>query len=203
MTTMSTATSDLVYVWTWLPGTTEPIPAGVLAPREGALRFGYGRGYLARPNAIALGRDLPLSPGWVDPLELMPSSLRDAAPDAWGMRVILARVTGGRRNDLDMLDQSRYLLESGSNRPGAVDFQASASAYAAREDTAPLDQLHRGAQAVDDGRIVPHSLDAALLAGTSIGGARPKALLRDDAGEWIAKFSSRAVTGARLRTPAP
>jgi len=35
---MSTPTSE-AYVWVWLPGHTQPVPAGVLAPARGVLAF--------------------------------------------------------------------------------------------------------------------------------------------------------------------
>ena len=57
----------------------------------------------------------------------MPSSIRDAAPDAWGRRVILNKTLGLKGADTDRaeLDELTYLLESGSDRIGALDFQRS------------------------------------------------------------------------------
>lgn len=46
------------------------------------------------------------------------------------------------------------------------------------------------ADRVSDGRPLPPALDLALLHGSSVGGARPKALLKGDGVELIAKFSS-------------
>jgi serine/threonine-protein kinase HipA len=73
-----------------------------------------------------------------------------------------------------------YLLESGSDRIGAIDFQASSSEYVPRSvDQATLRELAESAQRVEQGIPLSPALDRALLHGSSVGGARPKALLRD------------------------
>lgn len=127
----------------------------------------------------------------------MPSSIRDASPDAWGRRVILNRAFGvkaGKLNGLD-LDELTFLLESGSDRIGALDFQASATKYIRRgTGHATLDQLMTAAERVEMNLPLSAELDQALHHGSSIGGARPKALIDDDARKCIAKFSSSADT---------
>jgi serine/threonine-protein kinase HipA len=87
------------------------------------------------------------------------------------------------------------LLESGSDRVGALDFQRSAGDYVARErEHASLDELATSAQRVEEGIPLSPALDAALLRGSSIGGARPKALIDDGQRRLIAKFTSRTDT---------
>jgi serine/threonine-protein kinase HipA len=184
-----------MYVWAWLPGDTEPVVAGVLQSSGEDLHFAYADSYLNRSDAVSLSPTLPLSDRWFTEVEdmRMPSALRDAAPDAWGRRVILDKVTGvhGRDADVNTLHESVYLLESGSNRFGAIDFQERHDVYAPREETATLDELHHAAELLDAGESLSESLARALVRGTSIGGARPKALLRGSEGmEYIAKFSS-------------
>lgn len=189
------STSDPIYVWTWLPGHTDPVPAGALRPADDRFQFGYAQSYLDRPEAMSLyAPELPLRRGWVDPPggQVMPSCLRDGAPDAWGRRVILDRAIGrrGRDADPDDVSERRYLLEPGSNRFGANDFQARADLYAPRHTSAALDELHEAAQRLAAGEHLTPELAAPLVHGTSVGGARPKATLADDAGrEYIAKFS--------------
>ncbi len=89
------------FVWAWLPGQAEPVVAGRLAPTPLGLQFNYGRSYLARVDAIPLYLpELPLQTG-LRPLPTgltMPGCLRDAAPDAWGRRVILNRLLGHEGN---------------------------------------------------------------------------------------------------------
>jgi serine/threonine-protein kinase HipA len=168
------------YVWIWLPGRGEPVVAGKLE-RDGALvRFNYGRSYLDMADrdegAIPLYEpELPLRRGTLPlPRGLnMPGCIRDAAPDAWGRRVILNRLLGARGAGADTgdLDELTYLLESGSDRVGALDFQ-------------------RSARRVERGVPLSPALDQALFHGSSIGGARPKALIEDGAEKFVAKFSS-------------
>lgn len=182
------------FVWVWLPDEAEPVVAGRLAPTPEGLQFNYGRSYLARANAIALYLpELPLRPGLLPlPAGLaMPGCLRDAAPDAWGRRVILHQCGHRGAADTGLLDELSYLLASASNRAGALDFQASASAYQAREDAgATLEQLLDSAALIERGMPLSPALARALQHGTSIGGARPKAALAAADGQWIAKFSS-------------
>src|SRR5436190_18893009 len=109
---------DEAYIWTWLPGETRPMVAGRLALIDDKLVFNYGRSYLARPNATALYEpELPLTAGALPLLNglAMPSCIRDAAPDAWGRRVLINRKLGARGAQIDTteLTELTYLLESG------------------------------------------------------------------------------------------
>jgi serine/threonine-protein kinase HipA len=89
------------------------------------------------------------------------------------------------------LDELTYLLESGSDRIGALDFQRSSTDYQTRFGTnVTLDELVEAAERVEKGIPLSHELDVALHHGTPIGGARPKALIEGDGKKYIAKFSS-------------
>jgi serine/threonine-protein kinase HipA len=185
------------FVWVWLPGAAHPVVAGRLDTAGEGLTFTYGRSYLAREGRIALYLpELPLSRGRISPLVGdVAGCIADAAPDAWGQRVILNHRVG--RNALDTTDLNllTYLLESGSDRIGALDFQSSASEYLARATgNATLTELAESAERVEQGVPLSSALDQALLHGSSVGGARPKALLSDGARRLIAKFSSTADT---------
>ena len=184
------------YVWTWLPDRTEPVVAGRIARTPEGLQFNYGQSYLARDGAVPLYLpELPLREGLLPlrPGLPMPGCLRDASPDAWGRRVILNRELGlaGNRADTDAFDELSYLLLSGSDRIGALDFQTSATRYTARvSDEISLAELLESAEMVERGVPLTPALGKALLHGTSIGGARPKAALSGDGRKWIAKFSA-------------
>ncbi|MGA7298439.1 MAG: HipA domain-containing protein [Rhodanobacteraceae bacterium] len=184
------------YVWVWLPGQIEPVAAGRLVVTEHGLQFNYGQSYLARPDAMALYvPELPLKAGSLPLLPglSMPGCLRDASPDAWGRRVIVNRLLGSREPNADTaaLDELTYLLESGSDRIGALDFQASPSQYIPRQASqATLEELLTSAERVEKGLPLSPELAQALLHGTSIGGARPKALINSGQRKLIAKFSS-------------
>ena len=188
--------SRLAYVWVWLPGQTSPVVAGLVErDDQDRYRFTYGRRYLARHDAISLFPDeLPLQPGsQAQADDALPSCLRDASPDAWGRRVIINRLTGQKGDATDGVDFNElvYLLESGSDRIGALDFQQSPTDYWPRESqAATLDKLQEASAYVEAGKPLPPALDQAIQHGSSIGGARPKALLDDRDSKLVAKFSS-------------
>jgi serine/threonine-protein kinase HipA len=188
------------FVWIWLPGEVEPVVAGQLVAHEGQLKFNYGKSYLDKENAIPVYLpELPLQIGDIELLPGldMPNCIRDASPDAWGRRVIINKKMGkkGKDVDSDQLDELTYLLESGSDRIGALDFQQSATEYVERSaKTATLEELLTSAEKVEKGIPLSPELDQALNHGTSIGGARPKASINDDQVKYIAKFSSSTDT---------
>jgi serine/threonine-protein kinase HipA len=197
---------DRAYVWAWLPGQTSPVVAGAVKSTgaqlgsDPVLAFRYAASYLARPDAISLFTpELPLIDQVFDPRRPargrdplpLAGCLRDAAPDAWGRRVINLRRAGNPEADLG---EMTYLLSSGSNRIGGLDFQASPTEYATRNEDATLEQLLQLTDLVEAGLPVPPALEAAAQHGTSIGGARPKALLTDGNRHLVAKFSSTTDT---------
>jgi serine/threonine-protein kinase HipA len=188
------------FVYITLPGQTDAVTAGrfVLTPnRDGTAlgRFVYGRKYLARNDAVE-----------IDPVELILSdttyetarlggifgALRDAGPDYWGRRVIEKHA---RKITLCELD---YLLESPDDRAGALSFGLGQEPPAPRRKfnrTLELAKLQSIADAIVRDDIAGQDpVDAAqiqelMLVGTAMGGARPKALVEDDTGLWIAKFN--------------
>lgn len=179
------------YVWVWLPGEVQPVVAGHLAKDGNTLVFNYGRSYLERANSVPLYEpELPLQSGLLPLLQgmSMPSCLRDAAPDAWGRRVLMFKRAGGKRNE--DLDELSCLLESGSNRIGALDFQLSPTAYQPRlSEPVTLEELQESTERIVSGQPISPELAAALQHGTSIGGARPKANIETDDKQYVAKFS--------------
>lgn len=185
------------YVWVWLPQATEPVVAGRLTVDGEKLFFNYGKSYLERAmDAIAIyAPELPLRPGLIPPLDglNMPGCIRDSAPDAWGRRVIINRRLGQKGDAIDtaQLDELTYLLESGSDRIGALDFQLSATEYVPRyANNASIQELMESAERVEKGIPLTPELDQALFHGSSIGGARPKALVEQAEKKYIAKFSA-------------
>lgn len=188
------------FVWIWLPKATEPVVCGRIDLVDGLYHFTYGRSYLARKDAIPVWLpELPLEDRILVPEApaVIAGSLRDAAPDQWGRRVVLNRQFNRRGNDTDTgeLDELSYMLLSGSDRIGALDFQASHRTYVPRlHPDATLEQLLNAADAVERGIPLSPDLDEALRHGTSIGGARPKAQLVDGDRKLIAKFSSSKDT---------
>ena len=180
---------------------------GQSALDKAGIIFTYGRSYLGRPDAIPLyAPELPLRRGRIRPLAGLTAAgcIRDAGPDAWGQRVILARHAGHLAANSDTGDLSllTYLVESGSDRAGALDFQTSADTYRARPSDAALEELVTAAELLEAGQPLPPALEDALLRGTSIGGARPKVLINDKDRKLIAKLSARTDTYPVVRAEA-
>ncbi len=186
-----------VYVWIWLPDATEPVVAGRIEIDGQRQVFNYGRSYLDKRGSIPIYEpELPLKPGAIEPLAglSIAGCLRDGAPDAWGRRVIINRLFGKKGEGIDagQLDELTFLLESGSDRIGALDFQTSSSRFEPRLGTeASLEELLSVAELVEKGMPIPLELEQAVFHGTSLGGARPKAAIETGTRKYIAKFSSR------------
>lgn len=183
------------YVWTWLTGRQDPVVAGALDAINGRLRFVYGQSYLERPDAVPLYTpELPLRPGGQMPLDGLEVAgcIADGAPDGWGRQVILHRLHGGdaRSTDTAALPMLTYLLESGTDRIGANDFQLSPTEYVPRLVDGHVEEIIAAADRMLAGVPFSPELDSVLDAGSSVGGARPKAVLRDDDTGVIAKFST-------------
>ena len=107
------------------------VPAGLLNLTENgaelnASAFAYGTRYIDRPGAVEID-PVNLSLKNREDLrgkKLFPQNglrffggIRDAAPDAWGRRVIEAKL----KVPANSLPESTYLLEAGSERVGALD----------------------------------------------------------------------------------
>ncbi len=186
------------FVYITLPGQTEPVTCGrfeLLRDRRGAPlgRFVYGRTYLARPDAVPIDPvELHLAPRVYETATLggVFAALRDAGPDHWG-RQIIERHAGKPLDELD------YLLAAPDDRAGALGFGIGITPPAPRKTFNQTIQLHRLQQLADAlvaGEAVENSDDAVqadelLLLGTSMGGARPKVVVVDAEGLWLAKFN--------------
>ena len=171
----------------------EMVTAG--ADSRGALRgaFRYADSYLSYPNAFALDpNQLPLSVE--ERVTDRPSGIHavfeDALPDDWGRRLLI------RKGKLRRGEQTpaRMLHIIGDGGLGALSFYPVGSRSTAPADAnmPELNSLLEAAYRYDAGKSIDAG-DLALLfrAASSPGGARPKALIRDDSGDqWIAKFPS-------------
>lgn len=211
---------DRLRVHAWAPGGF--LSAGLLTLAEDgqamAASFEYDPAYLATPDAYPLDPlNLPLDrTTWATDSQFVRlGSIFDAAPDAWGRRVVSAqlpqeaqqRVFRGAflrgadgigalvltpENLTDKLDLDRIVNISLAERPG-------------------LSQLERAARAAADfeaGLDLTDEMRNMLGGSWTIGGARPKAILRDDrpgaasSASVIAKFDSRLDTSPRNRIEA-
>jgi serine/threonine-protein kinase HipA len=187
------------FVYITLPDATEAVTAArfELTTNRGGHPLGrlvYGKSYLARGDALAF-----------DPVELtlgarvyettmmkgVFGALRDASPDSWGRRVIDRHVGKSPLSELD------YLLESPDDRAGALSFGLEQKPPAPKRkfnQTIALDKLQARADAIVNDEELPVDpeviqAEELLLEGTSMGGARPKVVVEDREGLWIAKFN--------------
>jgi serine/threonine-protein kinase HipA len=189
------------YVFMYPPGETTAVPAGDLELQEMGTEsttsvFGYGRRYLTRPNAVPVDPvSLPLTclPG--DQSHYEPANpplfgaVRDAAPDLWGRRVLETML----KVPPDSVPESVYLLHAGPHRFGALDFRpdlASAEAPGLLPPLTELEYLVEAADRIQEGEPIPARLEPFFTAGT-MGGARPKALVRHHGEQYIAKFPAK------------
>ena len=132
-------------------------------------KFIHGRSYRARENAVP-----------IDPFELKLSASTFETQRLKGV--------------FGALD---YLLQSPDDRAGALGFGLNQEPPAPRRRfnrTMDLERLQAVADAIIADEELPVSHDAEqaqalLLAGTSMGGARPKAVVADGDGLWVAKFN--------------
>ena len=185
------------FVYIVLPGATEFVTAGRFRWTDygagGAGEFVYGRSYRERNDAVEL-----------DPVELRLSgqvyetarmdgffgAIRDSMPDSWGRRVI------ERNAGLAELGEFDYLMRGPDDRAGALGFGIGVNPPGPRRrfnKTLDLGDLQQAAAAViedDQERAGPAGdwVEELLLLGTSIGGARPKTVVEDEDGLWVAKF---------------
>ena len=207
MTSKRTSTT----VFATLPGDSSAVPAGELRLLEEgaqllASSFVYGLRYVKRPNALevdpislAFGAAPPAGPEERSPVNGLVEfgAIRDAAPDLWGRRVIENKL--GRAGPLP---ESVYLEHAGPNRVGALEFRARPDSRAGTEQIAPATELQYLLEAsarIEAGEPVPARLAAIFDAGSSMGGARPKAVVLHEGSQWLAKFSS---SSDRFNVPA-
>jgi len=188
---------ERAYVYLQLPGSLEIVTAGFFEQEDRAGIplgvFVYNPAYLSRSDAVPLDPfELPLRQGRFETVKLngIFGALRDASPDAWGRRIIERKLN---RFDLSEVD---YLLNSPEDRVGALSF-GRGKTYpppgARFNKVLELDKLLEFARAVeeDDKVELPAQVQELIQPGTSLGGARPKNVVEDDEGLWIAKFPEK------------
>lgn len=191
----------------------KPVPAGRLTidetGREGRSSFAYGRRYLERKDAIALDPvQLPLDTKTVRTEQdyVLFNGIRDAAPDAWGRKLIDIHML--RAANRPALEQDFLLTSQSGHRAGALRFGPTPdtpgrilahSIPASHADLGDLSDLIAMADAAASGNGLPEHLAPWLGPGVDMGGARPKATVTIDGFPWLAKF---AMPSDRIDMPA-
>ena len=191
------------YVFVHLPE--GPVPAGLLTmtdePRNQFATFAYGRRYLERPDRIPVDPvALPLHDAGTSRTFRTEEGfavfggIRDAAPDGWGQYLMYKAMGDRLPSEIDLI------LASGEHRVGALAFGPTPErperitpwgdgpAPGEEFTLAKLAEAAERAQHVDE---LDDNLRALLAAGSSLGGARPKAATQIGDRPWIAKFQKR------------
>ena len=189
------------YVYITLPGQTEQVTAGkfVLETSTNGVpigRFVYGKSYLDRPNAVEFDPiELQLKDRPFDTTEMKGvfGALRDASPDYWG-RELIDRQFVGKPDEMD------YLLRSPDDRIGALGFGLNQIPPAPENRFNKMLELETlqayAEEIVNEIKTKTENEDKKqveklLLLGTSMGGARPKAVVETENALWVAKFNRK------------
>jgi len=157
-------------------------------------RFFYGRRYLERSDAVELDPvELRLRRGQYETARMdgFFGAIRDSMPDYWGRRVI-ERNTGHSQ-----LEEFDYLMYGPDDRAGALGFGLNVQPPPIEHrfnQTIDLDRLQAAADTItsdepDTEDSATRQAEGLMLVGTSMGGARPKAVVEHEQNLWIAKFS--------------
>lgn len=190
-------TSNSCYVYIQLPASLEIATCGryqLDQTDDGTSlgRFVYGQSYLQREDAVPLDPfHLPLARREYQTVKLggLFGALRDVTPDFWGRRVI------ERRRGTADVSEFEYLVRPASGRIGALSFgstpEPTAPTGAALPGIHDLKELREAAARIEEDLPVDEDLEDLLAPGSSVGGARPKTVVQDGGGAWLAKFPQR------------
>lgn len=165
--------------------------------------FRYGDSYLAQDGAYAIDPAMPLVSG-AHHVDGLPGAFRDSLPDRWGRTLIEKehrKVASEERTALRALDDVDFLIGvMDKTREGALRFALSAqngqtepAAFLAASGDIPktveLKELLRASERVVRDEASLREIKELLDAGSgSLGGARPKASVRDEEKLLLAKF---------------
>ncbi len=189
---------NICYVYTQLPGTFDWVPCASLKVKEvGAAAFQgtftYGKRYLARANVMELDPyhlKLTDKPMLFSKLRGIPGALRDASPDAWGRRVIQARL---EREEAD-IPEMEYLLNGPDDGAGNLRFGLSVQPPGSAKPfnrTHQLETLVKAVEQLEETGKLPYEVLEDLEPGTSMGGARPKVTVEDGHRIYLAKLPEK------------
>jgi serine/threonine-protein kinase HipA len=197
-----------VEVWVSVGGV--DVRAGTLYPhrRRGgsteSASFTYLDEYIANPRAYSLEPGLPLEAGAHQSTIGHPTfgAFGDCAPDRWGRTLVKRREAAQARaegREPRRLGEVDYLLGVRDDlRQGALRFRRGGGPFEAIEDRGvpaltDLPELLTLAARAEAGSADLPDLQRLIRVGSSLGGARPKAHVRDADGNLaIAKFPSAA-----------
>ena len=180
----------------------KPVPAGQLVMIEDGqysrAEFNYGRKYLERPDAVALDPvQLPLTaePKYTEEDFILFNGIRDAAPDAWGRKLIdfhMMRTVNRPASEAEYLFASQQ-----GTRIGAIQFGPTPagpgpvinnSLPEVHFDLGTLDAFQNLIDRFEAKESVPDQFLDYVARGSDLGGARPKGTVMIENHPWLVKF---------------
>lgn len=207
---MKTAKEILVYA-DWKAGGS-PVLVGVLTaiPSKGkeVFSFEYDASWLRSDSMFAIDPDMQLYSGRFFPKDEKPNFgvFLDSSPDRWGRMLMDRReaykARQEKRKPLALLESDYLLGVYDGHRMGALRFKLDKAAPFLNDDinmAAPpwtsLRELEHASRQLEEDNLDDKDyskwLNLLIAPGSSLGGARPKAGVRDSDGNlWIAKFPS-------------
>ena len=188
---MSTPSPSAYFLWELTTPTAPRLVGELRKLSNGDVSFQYDASWLT--DGYALSPDLPLSTQEFPAVhrhmreKAAPGAVDDARPDSWGEKVIryLHMPRGNHLID--------YLYFAGDDRFGALGVSSSITAYqpfptpalARLEDAAAISET---AKIIQLGGHLSAQQRTLASSNASLGGAKPKALVRIDDQEWVLKF---------------
>lgn len=194
----------LAFVHADLYGTTHPVGRLYSHNNKGkeTASFEYEREWLENPLRYSLEPALALTTGQFYTAKSLFGSLGDSAPDRWGrtlMKRAEARRAEAAKERARTLFEIDYLLQvNDETRQGALRFSSDPAGPFLASGGPPvpplinLPKLLSAAEALLEDAETAAELKLLLAPGSSLGGARPKASVRDQDGQLaIAKFPKK------------
>lgn len=186
------------------PAGTLEIESDQLSPLE-HMSFSYADTWISSAGSFELSPELPLMRGPQHPTlgRMIFGSFQDAAPDAWGRKLLFEELRQQARTKgtgLQNLSEAGYLLMvNDETRQGALRFRENGeflSSWGKRARIRDLEALAVEARVFAETGYVDEENSMLLGAGSSPGGAQPKAWVRDSDGSMLlAKFPLGSGSG--------
>lgn len=164
---------------------------GILSLLENKIAFQYDEGWVKNgfpisPISLPLSREIYINRK--ENFGGLYGVFHDSLPDGWG-ELLVSRMLAKKGINYEALNCLTKLSIIGDNGLGGFSYEPS---QADREQFGyDLDELAKQAANVLDDGDTASNFDEIYYMGGSSGGARPKAHIKSDDGEWIVKFPCR------------
>jgi serine/threonine-protein kinase HipA len=185
----------------WLSLTSgEKLRAAELVFGDADFQGRYASAFRYTPDYLADARAFPLDPAALpllagdfagEQLNTPLMALEDSLPDDWGRRLLVLR----HRLPRGQQSEPHLMRAQAGQGLGALSFHPPGQVPGVEANAAPLLELRTLLDAAqrlerDGDAAIDETTRSLLVAGSSPGGARPKALVHDAGMQWIAKFPS-------------